>query len=426
MANHQLALKNVTSLYGLQVANYLIPLLMLPFMVRTLGTHSYGWLALAAAFNFYFVLLVDAGMNSHASRELAQLDPLRQSRNSEKAATLVANTTALKAILVIASASVMAVVVGLTPEWKGQAALFAVSFLPVLGSLLFPTWLFQGLQIMHYTMAYSVVGRVIAAIAILGLVRGPDDLVLAAALQGSATVFSGILALHVIWRLPGMRWCWPRCAGVRDLFKQSRSLALSEFSLTALANSTVLIVGMAHTKDIVGVYAAIEKAMRAALGLFTPLIQALQPRMVQAWQFSAKDVPPLLLVWSLRVVGAALAASIAGVVLTPWLLTLLFGQVVTSYTHWGQIFCIGLPLSVANAMLGMWWWIASGRQAAYAPRVALGVGIQATLFLGCAMLVGITWALWAWVLAEALMLALLFHRSRWQVFKLLTPGAQKP
>lgn len=426
MRKHRLALKNIASLYGLQVANYLIPLLMLPFMVRTLGIHSYGWLAIAAAFNFYFVLLVDAGMNSHVSRELARLDPLRQPQNGRKAASLVANTTALKASLVVASGLALALVVSLTPEWRDHGALFAVSFLPVLGSLLFPTWLFQGLQVMHHTMVYSVGGRLMAALGIFVLVRGPDDLILAAALQGSATVFSGLLALRVIWRLPGIKGCLPTWVGVRALFKDSRSLALSEFSLTALANSTVLIVGLAHSKDIVGIYAAIEKAMRAAVGLFTPLIQALQPRMVQAWQSSGKGVPPLLPVWSLRVAGGALAASIVGALLTPWLLTLLFGQAVTGYTHWGQILCVWLPLSVGNAMLGMWWWIASGRQASYAPRVALGVSIQATLFLGCALLAGITWALWAWVLSEALMLALLGKRSGWKPFRALATGVQKP
>lgn len=426
MPHHRQALKNVASLYGLQVANYLIPLLMLPFMVRTLGIHAYGWLALAAAFNFYFVLLVDAGMNSYASRELAKLDPLRQFENSEKAAALVANTTALKASLVMASAALVAVVVSLTPEWKAQAALFAVSFLPVLGSLLFPTWLFQGLQIMHHTMVYSVLGRLLAAAGIFWLVRGPDDLVLAAALQGSATVLSGLLALRVILRLPGMPWCLPRHAGVCAVLKDSRSLALSEFSLTGLANSTVLVVGLGHGKDVVGVYAAIEKAMRAALGFFTPLIQALQPRMVQAWQVSGTGVPLLLPVWSLRVALGALAASILGVFLTPWLLTLLFGQAVADYAHWGQILCIWLPLSVGNAMLGMWWWTASGRQSAYAPRVALGVGLQAALFFGCVMGAGISWALGAWVLTEALMLALLLNRSGWKPFRSISLSTPKP
>src|SRR3954454_10713138 len=63
--------QNLLALYLLQAANYGIPLLVLPFLVRAVGVERFGLIAFAQTVVQYFVFAVDAGFNNNATREIA-------------------------------------------------------------------------------------------------------------------------------------------------------------------------------------------------------------------------------------------------------------------------------------------------------------------------------------------------------------------
>ena len=58
--------------YVLQVANYLVPLATLPFLVRVLGAEAYGALAFAYVVMMFAVLLIDAGLDTLSARRLSR------------------------------------------------------------------------------------------------------------------------------------------------------------------------------------------------------------------------------------------------------------------------------------------------------------------------------------------------------------------
>ena len=71
MSLHKKLASNIASLFTVQAANYLIPLLTLPYLVRILGPREFGLIAFAQAFSQYFVILTDYGFNLSATREVA-------------------------------------------------------------------------------------------------------------------------------------------------------------------------------------------------------------------------------------------------------------------------------------------------------------------------------------------------------------------
>lgn len=68
---HKKLLENFTSLSFLQVANYILPVVTVPYLVRVLGAEKFGLIAFALAFTQYFGILTDFGFGLSAVREVS-------------------------------------------------------------------------------------------------------------------------------------------------------------------------------------------------------------------------------------------------------------------------------------------------------------------------------------------------------------------
>jgi PST family polysaccharide transporter len=101
--------RQVGALYLLQIANYIIPLVLLPYLTRVLEPERFGLVSFAQGLMFLFALLVNYGFSLSGTRAvaLARADPERFSRVAAdiwgaKLALLAAALVVLVALLAAA------------------------------------------------------------------------------------------------------------------------------------------------------------------------------------------------------------------------------------------------------------------------------------------------------------------------------------
>lgn len=273
MTRRRRFLENMTSLMVVQFANYVIPLVSFPYLVRMLGVGNFGLMSYAMALVQYFVVFVDYGFNLSATRRIAiQRDDRRQ-----LAATFWTVMT-IKLCLLIVGFAVFATLVMLVPRLRLDWLTYAIAFVAVVGNFLFPIWYFQGIERIKILSLINLATKIVFTASLLLLVKGPDDLHTAILLQSSSVIFSGLVALGLIARLYPVPWHLPTVAEISALLLEGWVVFVSILSSSLVNNTGVIILGMFANNQAVGAFSIAEKIIRIFINVCTPISTALFPQ----------------------------------------------------------------------------------------------------------------------------------------------------
>lgn len=264
--------ENIAALATVQLLSYAAPLVTVPYLVRVLDPAQFGLVSFAQGLVLYFSVITDFGFDFSATRAIA-------ARRHEPGivSQVFWSTLCAKAILLLGSAVALTLLIVVTPKLRETPRLFAVTFLYVIGTALFPVWLFQGLEQMKLAALVFGTARLLTVPALFLLVRHPQDYVKAAAIQSSVEVTASLLAAPIVWRHIRVRWYRPSRFDIADAFRQGWPLFLSGSALYLCTSSTPVTLGFVSDRIQVGYFSAADKLIKAATSLLSPASQALYP-----------------------------------------------------------------------------------------------------------------------------------------------------
>lgn len=264
---------NFLALSVVQFANYLAPLILIPYLTRVLGLSRYGLVELARAVSVYFLLLTDYGFSFSATREVAI-----HRDNPERLSELFSAVMLLKLLLALLSVAILSAVVFLVPKLRPDWPMYYLSFASVVGMCLFPLWLFQGLERMKHIAVLNVGAKVLVIAATIVFVRDPDDYLYVPLLHSAGTLVVGLAGLAIVLRGFRIPFRVPAGGVLKREFLSGWHLFVSRIATSLCTTSGVVILGLFADTVFVAYYAAGEKIVWAAAdGLMNPLSQAIFP-----------------------------------------------------------------------------------------------------------------------------------------------------
>jgi O-antigen/teichoic acid export membrane protein len=313
-------LRNAGSLLLIQGANFLLPLLTFPYLVRVLGPSNFGVLAFAFAVVAYGVMLADYGFNLSASKRIAEIRDDRP--HVAKIFWSVSSAKALLgglAFLMLVAASV------LVPRLADIRPVLLAASPMILGSVLFPGWLFQGLERMSATSIFMIGAQALVVPLTFWLVKEPDDTWLATLIRACAPAAAGLAALAWLWRQRLVDWQRPVWADTRLALAEGWHIFISTAAISVYTTSNQVLLGFLCGPLQVGYYAAADRVRTAAQGVSSVLSNAVYPR-VSALMRSDRPQALKLVRKLLLIQGAATLAG--GCILwlgAPYIVSLLMG-----------------------------------------------------------------------------------------------------
>ena len=183
-------LNNFFSLTALQLSNYIIPLMTLPYLTRVLGREKYGLTAFAQAFIQYFILITDFGFNLSATREIAI-----NRESDEKVSRIFSSVITIKIFLLILSFFTLIIIIFNVPKFSADSDLYYLTFLSVIGSTLFPQWFYQGIEKMKFIAIFSVSAKAFFTLGIFIFIKEPGDYLWLPILNSLGFIVSGLIGV---------------------------------------------------------------------------------------------------------------------------------------------------------------------------------------------------------------------------------------
>lgn len=312
--------KNIVSLFVLQGANYLIPLINLPYLIRTLGPEAFGAMVLAMAVSQYFVVLTDYGFNFSATQRIS----VRRAEVGEVRKISI-SVWGIKTTLALIGSIAFFFTTAAFSYSAEMVNIYCAAFSSVLGTVLLPIWLFQGTETLSLLTHLTIAAKAICAFAIFALVGGPQDIVLATLLQSCSPALTALLCCSLVRRRHLSGLSMPSWSETWQIFTEGWYTFLSSASVTLYTTSNIVILGAFASPTTVAYFAAAERLMKAVVGLIQPISQAVYPHVCQLVSVSRQHAAAFLGRLFNWVVAAGAVASLCLATLGPYIVAPLFG-----------------------------------------------------------------------------------------------------
>jgi len=270
----KVVLENFFSLSTLQGINYLLPLLVLPYLVRVIGPEKFGLIAFAQAFIQYFMIITDYGFSLTATKKISLC------KEKKEACAIFSTVMSVKFILAFLSYLVLLLLINIVPRFRSDWLVYLFSFGAVIGNTLFPVWFFQGTEKMKYIAVINIIGGIIYAVSIFIFVRIPADYLLVPLLNSLYFIITGLFGLYIAFKEFDLEFIFQSYSDIRLELKTGWNIFISILAINTYTATRVFAVGLLTNNIITGYYSIAERICGVIQTFpLASLSQAIYPRL---------------------------------------------------------------------------------------------------------------------------------------------------
>jgi len=332
-------LSNLLSLGVVQGLNFILPLLVVPYLLYTLGIERFGLLAMATALSSYFMILSDYGFNVTATREVSVYRD-----SSEKLNEIFSAVMMIKVFLLLVGFLLLSLSLFIFDKLGGEAPIYLLTFGMVIGQVLFPIWFFQGMERMGYIAILNIVAKFFFLIAILLFVKEKEDAYLVPLFNSLGFIVVGVISLFYIYKEFNIRFIWQPYRVIYRYFLMGWHIFLSHLAVLFYTSSNIFILGLFTNNMVVGYFAIADKVISALVSLGEILNQVFFPYLSKKWEDNRGLYYQIFYKILKGLILGMLLVSFLVIGFAPTIITMLSGDSITTAIELLQIMALSIIL----------------------------------------------------------------------------------
>jgi polysaccharide transporter, PST family len=333
--------KNFIALVILQVINFGLPLILIPFIVQKIGLEKYGVYVTVQSLTIVFIVIVEYGFNYSATKEIST-----NINNPEKFSEIFSRIIWAKLILGVISFCILLITIFTIPAFKEHSTANLLSFSCVIGSIATPIWFFQGIQKMQYITYVSTFGRILYFFVVIFYVKIPSDYIFIQMFYGLSLIISGLIGFWFIYRKYKLHFVR---ISLKAIYKELQSgwlVFISTFSLASYTQFNAIFLSIFWGDLVVGIYGLAEKIITVARHIVGIFSQAIYPHLCKlSVSEGLEKVVHYLRKTSLLFLLVMLLGCSVAFLISDWLITLAAGTPQPESATILKILCI-IPIII--------------------------------------------------------------------------------
>ncbi len=188
----KLVFKNFSFFSLLRAFNILSQYLLVSYLVRTLGTQTYGVFVWGFSIIQYLIIVINFGFNTYAAKYIAENKDDQVELNR-----IFSAITIIKLLLFIITVFFFIVIIYAFGVFDSNQSLFLILLGFVLGEVLFPIWFFQGKEKLDIPTKIVFSFKFLLIALTFLLITGPEDLLRYALLLSVSQLLIGVTGFYV-------------------------------------------------------------------------------------------------------------------------------------------------------------------------------------------------------------------------------------
>lgn len=313
--------KNAIALYTIQIAEFILPLMIIPRVVKMIGMSGFGVSSFVLSFISFFSTLVDYGFSLSSTREISV-----NRNNNQKINEVFSNTIWAKMFLFFIGALLLIILIQIFPKLKLIEIYIYVAYMALVGNIFFPTWLYQGMENMKFLAYSNLFIKILMIIAVFLFINPQNGIFTYLLIITIAQIANGLICFYNAKIKFNVHIEKPSWIYLKKSLASGWALFLSNASLSLYSTGNSFLLGLFVTSVEVGYYSAAEKIIKAGIAFIGPLSQAIYPRFAKL----AVDAKNLFFIYSKKIffyMGLfGFALSLAIYILCPIAVKVLFGS----------------------------------------------------------------------------------------------------
>lgn len=358
-----LSLKFVGNFSGLalvQVSNYILPLLIYPYLIRIIGIENFGKIGFVHSLMWIFNIFIEYAYNIHATRDVTNAY-----QEKDVLGAIIPRVIIGKLVLAALSFLLLLVLCGQFPFFQENRWVFLSGFTLSLAQVFHPGWFFQGLQKTFWQAYANIAAKILAAVLLVLFIRVETDYWKVYHIMGwcsSFFFFASLIWYSLRFRLP---WRLPSLAVIWCDWKEGFPILVANFSTGLGAHLFPLLIGAWGSPLLAGYYLIAEKVYQAGRNIATITYQAAFPQAVLLHQSEGKGWRKFIRQLNIFSLSTFFPGAILIGVLAPTIVALFSGEIAQASIMSLRVLAF-VPLVVALSIVPVQRIILLGKERWYA------------------------------------------------------------